>query len=49
MVQDKPLLGKVALITGASSNTGRGIALGYVEAGAMVACAACTGAPRARI
>jgi 3-oxoacyl-[acyl-carrier protein] reductase len=35
----KPLSDKVALITGAGSNIGRGIAVGYAGAGAMVSCA----------
>ena len=37
---DKPLAGKVALVTGSSKGIGRAIALGYARAGAAVACAA---------
>jgi 3-hydroxybutyrate dehydrogenase len=39
MARDKPLADKVALITGAGSNIGRGMAVGFAEAGAAVGCA----------
>jgi NAD(P)-dependent dehydrogenase (short-subunit alcohol dehydrogenase family) len=40
--QDKPLLGKVAIVTGASRGIGRGLVVGLAEAGADVVCAART-------
>jgi NAD(P)-dependent dehydrogenase (short-subunit alcohol dehydrogenase family) len=41
-VDSKPLLGKVAIVTGASRGIGRGLAVGLAEAGADVVCAART-------
>ena len=39
MGSERPLAGKVALITGAGSGIGRGIAIGYAAAGASISCA----------
>jgi NAD(P)-dependent dehydrogenase (short-subunit alcohol dehydrogenase family) len=41
-VNDTPLLGKVAIVTGASRGIGRGLVVGLAEAGADVVCAART-------
>ena len=41
-VGDKPLLGKVAIVTGASRGIGRGLVVGLADAGADVVCAART-------
>lgn len=40
MVHEKPLTGKVAVITGAGRGIGQAIAIGYARAGAAVCCAA---------
>ncbi len=43
MILDKfALTGKVAIVTGAGRSIGRGIALGFAEAGADIVCAART-------
>ena len=48
-MNDKPLSGQVAIITGAGRGIGRALALGYAQAGAAVACVARSAAEIERV